>query len=246
VGDLWRALGRTWQPFGGGGYLVLLALWVIALIASAVLIVVPVAVASRRAGGGLAPGSVPALAYFGCLGVAYLAVEIPLIQRLVLLLDHPTHAFALVAGVLLVASGGGSLMARRLRARWAIPSLALYALLVLWALQPLSDWALGWPLTARAAISAALLAPLGLLMGVPFPAGLAYLRRRSLGLVPWAWGVNGCASVVTSVSAALIALRWGFGAVLGLGGVAYWVAWGLLGRIRTGVGTGGRRSADLA
>ncbi len=65
------------------------------------------------------------------------------------------------------------------------------------------------------------LAPLGFLMGMPFPRGIALLGAGQPRLVPWAWGINGCASVVSSVLASMIALAWGFSAVLAMAGAAY-------------------------
>ena len=69
------------------------------------------------------------------------------------------------------------------------------------------------------------LAPLGFLMGIPFPSGLDWLRQRAPRLIPWAWAVNGCASVLASVLAALIALSAGFSWVLAAAALAYTGAW---------------------
>ena len=61
----------------------------------------------------------------------------------------------------------------------------------------------------------------GTVMGMPFPTGLSCLTGSSAGLVPWAWGINGCLSVVGSALAATISTRHGFNAVLLLAAVAY-------------------------
>jgi hypothetical protein len=232
VPEIWQTLGRTWQPFGGGGYLVLLALLAMAVLTSVVLIVLPAGL-TRRSGetpAGLPRGLV--LAYFGCLGVAYLAVEIPLIQRFVLLVDHPTTAFAIVLSVLLITSGIGSLLAPRLRAWWVMPTLVFCVLVLSVSSSSILGLLLGRSLVTRAVAASALLVPLGLLMGVPFPTGLALVRRRAPHLIPWAWGVNGCTSVVVSIATALMAMSWGFGAVLGVAVTAYLLAWGLLIRMQ--------------
>ena len=68
------------------------------------------------------------------------------------------------------------------------------------------------------------LAPLGVLMGIPFPKGIVWLERSSPNLIPWAWGVNGAVSVVASVLAALVALSAGFTVVLVAGVICYGVA----------------------
>lgn len=225
--EIWQQLGHTWQPFGGGGYLVLLAMLGVATLAAGGAILLPIAFARRGPveAVGLPRGAV--LGYFGCLGIAYLAVEIPLIQRLVLFLDHPTIAFAVVISVLLVSSGVGSLLSRRLCVRWTIPLLVAYLLVLSASLAGIYDLFLGSPLLVRASLVAALLAPLGGLMGVPFPAALDLLHRNAPGLIPWAWGVNGCTSVIASIVTALIALDWGFDGVLALAAAAYLLAWGV-------------------
>jgi hypothetical protein len=227
VPEIWQTLGRTWQPFGGGGYLVLLALLAIATLASVVLILLPVAFVRRPARGSALPPAF-VLAYFGCLGIGYLAVEVPLIQRLVLFLDHPTVAFATVLSVLLIASGVGSLAAPRLRQWWLVPVLVVYLLALSVLLAPLLRLFMARPLAVRIAFASLLLAPLGLLMGVPFPTGLALIQERASGLTPWAWGVNGCTSVIASILTALIAVSWGSSAVLGVAAGVYLLAWGLL------------------
>jgi hypothetical protein len=77
------------------------------------------------------------------------------------------------------------------------------------------------PWLLRLAAAALLLAPLGFLMGIMFPWGIAHLEERSPGLVPWAWGINGTVSVIAAAAAAVLALSFGFSSVLGLGAVAY-------------------------
>ncbi|HUT19282.1 MAG TPA: hypothetical protein VM366_08985 [Anaerolineae bacterium] len=223
-----QALGHTWQPFGGGGYLALWALLVLVTMVSLALMVLPLML--RRAGptNHAERPSALMLAYAGCLGIAYLAVEIPLIQRCVLLLDHPTVAFALVVSVVLLSSGLGSLLAPRIRAGLCFLSLVVYlsALVAVWS--PVSNWVLGHGMPVRVALVSAMLAPLGVLMGMPFPIGLAILSRRASYLVPWAWGINGATSVVASILAALVALDQGFAAVLASGAFLYLVAWALI------------------
>ena len=67
---------------------------------------------------------------------------------------------------------------------------------------------------ARAMLTLALIAPLAFLMGMPFPLGLWRLATESPAFIPWAWGINGCASVLSALLAALLAVHLGFRAVL--------------------------------
>jgi hypothetical protein len=229
--EVLATLGRTWQPFGGSGYFVLVAMLALVLVLSVVLILLPLALPGRgrqalRAGAGTPRLRV--LLYFGLLGLAFLLVEIPLIQQWILLVGHPTYAFAAVVSVLLLFSSLGSLSAR---ASWPFGRQAVFAALVVLALATpfvlawLTRHTLGWPLLARAGLAALSLAPLAFFMGLPFPLGLAWLERSGPALIPWAWAVNGCASVVAGVLAAMAALSYGFNAVLLAGAVCYAGAW---------------------
>jgi hypothetical protein len=159
--------------------------------------------------------------YFGLLGLGFLFAEIPLIQRFILFLGQPTYAFATVAVALLLFSGLGSLASERLSLRWSLPLLILALLLYPLALPAFFQALLGAPLLARTVVGGLSLAPLGFLMGTPFPSGLAWLRERAPGLVPWAWAINGCTSVLASILAAMIALAAGFSWVLVAAAVAY-------------------------
>jgi hypothetical protein len=165
------------------------------------------------------------LGYFGLLGLGFLFVEIPLIQRFILLLGQPVYAFAAVATALLLFSGLGSLIAPRLSARRALPVLAAVILLYPVGLPLFFQLLLSRPMAVRLLATALSLVPLGLLMGIPFPSGLAWLRQQAPGLVPWAWAVNGCASVVASILAAMLALSAGFSWVLVAAAIAYIGAW---------------------
>jgi hypothetical protein len=106
----------------------------------------------------------------------------------------------------------------------------LYAL----ALPPLFAALLGWSPPAKIAVAIGLIMPLGLAMGLPFPLGLSLVAAQSPGLVPWAWGINGSASVVAAVLASLLAMHLGFAAVLALALGLYAAAALVFGRRRAG------------
>lgn len=211
--------GHIWQPFGGVGYLVLLGLLGVTALLAGALILVPLAFVQ-------APAPYRRhLLPFGFLGLAFMLVEVPLLQRFILFLGHPAYAMAGVLGVLLLFSGLGSALSDRMSFQRAmgllLATLALYGV----GLPLLSGPALGLPFPARVALTVLGLAPLGFLMGVPFPYLMGALQAREPRLVPWAWGVNGALSVVASVGAAAIALSWGFRITLGIGALAYLSAW---------------------
>jgi len=230
AGEILANLGRTWQPFGGAGYLVILALLAVAVVSSTALILLPVALARETGGGAAQPQAKTSLAlpaYFAFIGFAYLLVEMPLIQRFILFLGHPTYAMAAVLFSLLLFSGLGSRWSDRLPLKLTLAALALLLLAMPLLLQPVFRLALGLSLPLRLALTLVCLAPAGFLMGVPFPAGLRhFLREQDPSYrLPWIWSINGAASVSAAVLAALLALSLGFAWVLRIGALCYAAAW---------------------
>jgi hypothetical protein len=220
-------LGRTWQPFGGSGYLVLFALLALTLLLSGVLIILPLAL-RRQASAGVPTRALRlrVVAYFGLLGLAFLFVELPIIQRWILLFGQPTYAFTAAVLTILLFSGLGSALVRspRVHGRTIFPLLVVLGCATALAGPAVGRAILGWPVLWRTVAAVVGLSPLALLMGMPFPLGLIWLERASPPLIPWAWAVNGCASVVASVLAAILALSMGFTAVLLIGAASYAVA----------------------
>jgi hypothetical protein len=216
-------LGRRWQPFGGSGYLVLIALLAFVLVATVLFVIVPIALRAhfrqvlRRAGTGR---SIRTLGHFAGIGLAYLLVEVALIQRFILVLTHPTVAMATVIGSLLLFSGVGSLVSHRLSGRYVLLLLAFLLAIYPWFTGLFTPLLLPIPLILRAIATMLLIAPVGFLMGVPFARGINALRDVS-ALIPWAWAVNGSASVISAVLATILSLSLGFTPVLFVGGGLY-------------------------
>jgi hypothetical protein len=161
------------------------------------------------------------LLYFGLLGLGYLFVEIPLMQRSILFLGHPAYAMAAVLFAILLFSGLGSAASHRVSLRVTLIMLPVVVLAYTLGLPRLFQMTLAAPLWVRLIIAVVVLAPPGFLMGIPLPKGMARLEGRATSLIAWAWGVNGAFSVVTSILAALLALSQGFSAVLALGAACY-------------------------
>jgi hypothetical protein len=171
------------------------------------------------------------LLYFVALGLGFLFIEIAWLQRLVLLLGQPLFAVSAgLAGFLLFA-GVGSACAPRWRRRFGAAAIAVAAgALIAWLLlaellwSPLLDLSAGWPLAARTLAAMLALAPLAFCMGLPFALGLQRIAADAPALVPWAWAINGCASVLAAVLASWMAMHIGFQSVLLAAAALYAVA----------------------
>jgi hypothetical protein len=219
------------------GTVVLGMLLVISLVAVGAFLVLPLALyAPARAAGGAR------LLYFVAVGLGYILVEIAFIQRFVLFLGHPTYALTVVIFLLLLASGAGSVLARRwlgdpLRVRLPLALIVLALVAYVFLLPRLLGGLVGLAFVLKLGLSAAVLAPLGLAMGMPFPSGLRALAA-SVGeggenTIEWAWAMNAAASVLGSVLAMVIAIHYGLAVTLACGAGAYVVATLLVGTLRS-------------
>ncbi len=191
-------------------------------------IVLPARVMRRRS---LKPkGRWRVILYFSALGLAYVLVEMVLVQKLTFFLGIPSLALAVVLCSMLVFSGLGAGLTTRLaanRARGAFLACAgVAALLVVYSflLDPVVKSAMMLPLTVKVVLTLLLLAPPALLMGMPFPTAIAAYGSKQKDLVVSGWVVNGYFSVLGSCLAVMTSISLGFNAVLFVGAVAYGVA----------------------
>jgi hypothetical protein len=165
--------------------------------------------------------------YFASLGVGFISIEIAVIQQTRSFLGHPTLAVTTVLAVLLVGGGLGSGLAGRWLTRttpWPALGVVLLTLawLVIWP--RFSQGLLVAPLLPRVLAVVASLAPLALLMGMPFPLGLRAVGQAGERHVALGWAVNGVMSVVGSAGAVTLAILAGFSRVLLVGLAAYALA----------------------
>ena len=213
---------RGGLPLLEWGYPLLVATLVQALLASLVLIIVPLWVIEIRRDKSIALGiSRSRIAwYFLSIGFGFMFIEIAFIQKFILFLSYPLYAVAVVLCAFLIFAGLGSRFSKSVEQKtrslpfwtlaWVVFAICLVAVVYLAALPMVFKQFIGLPDIAKIAISIVLIAPLAFPMGMPFPLGLSSLAGRSVQLVPWAYGVNACASVVGAILATLLAIHLGF------------------------------------
>jgi hypothetical protein len=198
------------------GALVNLAVLAQAIVVALLVLAVPLASGVRLAPGG--GGRLRPLLFFPALGLGFLFIEIFLIERASFFLNDRTAGFALVLTGMLVFSGVGSLLSGRLAPRPRLGMALAAGVVVAWGalllagLEPAMLAALGLPYWARAGLVLAVVAPVSVALGLPFPLGLARVGQG--GFLPWAWGLNGAFSVVATPLANLVAREAGFDRVL--------------------------------
>jgi spermidine synthase len=247
----WQALPELLErrALGGAalldwGYLILMATLLQAGVLSLLLILAPLRL--YRANFAPSGDGRRVAAYFLTIGLAFLCVEIASIQRFILFLSHPIYATAVVLCGFLVFAGLGSGFSprlatwaareragattngrcRALRRHFSALDLSIGGIVVCGVALPLPAAAVstaGRP-AGRVAIALLLIGPLAFCMGMPFPLALSRVAASAPGLVPWAWGVNGCASVLSAILATLLAMNIGFTWVMLIAIALYLVA----------------------
>ena len=196
------------------------------LLMAVLFIVLPLLIFRRRALEGAF--RLRTLAAFACLGMAYIVVEVGFIQRFTLYLGRPVLVFSTVLGTLLVCSGLGSAYSRRFQDTRAPLRACLVAggvaLVCAFLVPLLVDLTLAWPAALRVLLAVVILAPPGFVMGMPFPLLVRRLEATYPERIPWAWGVNGFASVVGSIGAVILGMTAGYTVVLLFGVLCYLLA----------------------
>ncbi len=234
---LLRQLQREWLPMVEMGYFFILATLVQAVLVSGVLILLPLLFLRRVQGRASQTGAAPSaidvlgtLVYFACIGVAFMFLEMALLPRFTLLLSHPVYSAAVVLSSVLVFAGCGSLSVRRFQRMgpwflWiSVFAISIWVVFHAIAGDRLFHMAMGWSLGARVALSVLLLSLVSFFVGWPFPAGLRVMAGKFPGLVPWAWGVNGCASVVGAVLGKCLAVSIGLRLLMFSACILYFLA----------------------
>jgi len=224
--------GMDWK--NNLGVVVLGIVLVISLVAVLAFLIGPLLLQGEARGQHLLP-----LLYFVALGLGYILVEIALIQRFVLFLGHPTYALTVVVFLMLLSSGAGSACSRGLlapttRVRAALVIIAALVLAYILALPSVLGGLVGLPFPGKLLITGLLLAPLGFVMGMPFPTGLRQIAGETApsasregppsSAIEWAWAMNAASSVLGSVAAVIVAIQFGLNAALAGGAAAYLAA----------------------
>jgi predicted membrane-bound spermidine synthase len=207
----------------------LITLLIQAIVIAAVCILLPLARYSRQTRGRpLRCWS--HLVYFAGLGLGFIMIEIALLQRFTLFLGQPVYTFAAILASLLIFTGIGSYVSSafqssaRASLRWVIVALVFVLALTAWVTPAIFTAALGLALSWRILIAILLVAPLGVLLGIPFPSGLRIVSAEAPALIPWAWAVNGFFTVIGSVGALIMGMAFGFKLVLTLAALCYLAA----------------------
>ena len=224
AGDLIRPTGLMNDP----GLWIMISLGSVTLLAFAFVIAPLVIHWRRREAGSATKGQGAVLGYFGLVGLAFMIVEIALLQRFTLFLGHPSYSLVVILFALLLSTSAGAYLS----SKFPIPrlgkimliagaTLAVFSLIGGLVLPSVLHSLIGASLPVRAVLTVLMVAPSGLAMGVMVPSIVRILSEANSPLVPWGWGVNGATSVIGTVIATVIAIYGGFTLTFLVGAVGY-------------------------
>ena len=208
--------------------LVLFSLAIAVIGLSLALILLPILLSTTRSA---LQGLAPMVVFFAAIGLGFIFVEISQMQRLIIFLGHPTYSLSVVLFTLLVFGGIGSFTTQHvikpaLAPTLLVPFAALLVILLAFGLLTPSiiDEFSGSGTNTRILVAGAMLAPMGYLMGMPFPIGMKVAALRPTSPTAFFWGVNGATSVAGSVLTTAVALGWGLSMSFWIGVGSYVVA----------------------
>jgi spermidine synthase len=213
-----------------GNPVFLLAQLVAGVLAGALLLLFPLWLRRGKRAEPLARGALSStLIYFIALGLGFITIEVTLMQVLVLLVGHPLYSISVTLFAMLLATGIGAAVSKKFLAAGRSFTIVPVALLILAALQFVSGDALvragaSAPTFVRFLMAAAIVAPFGLVLGIPMAHGLRKLEASTPELVPLAWATNAFATVVGSIGTVMLSMYLGFDLTLALGAAAYVLA----------------------
>ncbi|MFK5894290.1 MAG: SAM-dependent methyltransferase, partial [Pseudomonadota bacterium] len=230
----WSALGElvSLREQGGFaliemGYLVLFATLILAISSSIFLIILPLMVFHFRSKTKMefsmpVADRVRLFIYFFSIGLAFLFIEIAMMQKFIIFLHHPIYSIPVVLTAFMIFAGLGSVWTKQLLLHLSAQRLLLRVILSIVCLGLFYSYFLGTffslmaanPIAVKIMLSFLLIAPLAISMGMPFPLALSSIDRSNSAYIPWAWAINGCASVISAVLASLLAIHFGFTVVI--------------------------------
>lgn len=162
----------------------------------------------------------PLLVYFSCLGAGFITLELVFIQKFMHVIGSPLYTYSTVIFTMLCAAGIGSTMSEKFGIRpdrlWSVPFIGVlvFGVALVLAYPSLSMIALGLDLPQRVLVSAAMIFPLGFVLGMPFPLGVLAIANHTRGAVAWAWGMNGLFTVAGGLGSVVLSMVYGFNAAI--------------------------------
>jgi hypothetical protein len=219
IESLYRALGSRLYALLMSSEIVVSVVFFEALAVSIFLLFLPLFFVPRST----KKASLPQGMYFFAVGSGFMFVELFFIKKYILLFGDPVISFTVVvSGILIFSSLGGAWAQKKQKAilKGALPVLIAVLVLAVFTLDECVNGLMRFPDTWRFTGAVFILFPIGFLMGLPFPIGMRDLLDTSAQRA-YAWSLNGCASILSSILSAQLAIIFGTSLLLGCAIASY-------------------------
>lgn len=217
-----KTYGPSQIPVTEWGYLILIIILLPVLALSFIFIVLPLLITGQKT----TQVKKTIFAYFSLIAVGYFFIEMPMIQKMILFLGHPSYSLSVSIAGLLIFSGIGALFSERLfpeKKRILYSSFVIIFITVVYlvSMDDIFSVLISCPIEQKIAFAIIIIAPLGFFMGIPLPCALAILKEKDAFSLAWAWGINGFFSVVSILLATILAIIYGFKIVIIIAIICY-------------------------
>lgn len=218
-----EVFGSSSLPFLEVGYLIVIITLIQISIAALLFIIAPLFFLGFKG-----RGKGYSIVHFSGIGLGFMFIEIVLIQKLTLYFGHPIYAATAVLSGMLFFSGLGAFFSNRIIKKAGhfaivVAGIVILAVVLTFTISPLLMATISAPIAVKAFLSILITAPLSFLMGTPFPYGIGRLSGINSQLIPWAWGINGSFSVISTALATVVAVQYGFTTVMLVAAFAYMI-----------------------
>jgi hypothetical protein len=216
--------GQHTIPFFEIGYIIVILTFLLILSTSIIFIVLPLIKLKWKG-----KFKFNTILFFSGIGFGFMLLEIVLIHKFIFYFGNHLYSAAIIISSLLIFSGIGSFSSSYLKLKAKSLTniiLILIGLLFLYIfiIDYVIDATLNFSFLQKIFVSLTLLAPPAFLMGIPFPTGMKFLHQLNESAIPWAWGINGCVSVVSTVLAVILSVEFGFSVVMVFSVAGYFIA----------------------
>ena len=167
--------------------------------------------------------------YFSGIGIGFITLELALIQKFTLFLEHPIFSISLVLSSILFFGGFGSFFTKNISAKNLTRAIRIFTLmLVVFLLLFIASYNYifeafsGFSIIIRGLIAITLLSLPSFFLGVFMPLGLKITEQVSKDLIQWMWSIDAIATVMGGVMSTIIALFFGFKAAM-ISGLFFYV-----------------------
>ncbi len=171
------------------------------------------------------------IGYFASIGLGFMMVQVPFMQRFSVYLGHPTYAVVVTLFSMILMTGIGSYLSDRIdlnksQRAVAYPLLVVAGLLLVrFGVGPLSELTIEGDLLVRCLIVVCVVSPVSLALGLCFPLGMRLVTRLADEATPWMWAVNGAFGVLGAVLAVGVSMWLGISTSFDLACFSYLLVW---------------------